>query len=212
MRKTLGIFGGTFDPIHHGHLRLALEIKQQLQLDELRLLPCHQPPHRAQPQVSSAQRAAMLRIALSGCAELQVDERELARNAPSYSYDTLSELRAEIGAQPSLVLCMGMDSFVGLNHWHRWRELLNLAHIVVVARPGWALPNSGELAELSALAASPSALRQAAAGSLVVIAPRLLPISATEIRAQLAAGESPRYLLPDAVLDYIQANRLYGGK
>jgi nicotinate-nucleotide adenylyltransferase len=209
-RRKIGIFGGTFDPIHIGHLRMALELKEQLGLDEMRLLPCHQPPHRDAPQVSSAQRAEMLRIALQDCPELQLDERELQRDKPSYTYDTLLELRAELGAEVSLVLCMGEDAFAGLPNWYCWQELIRLAHIVVIARPGWAIPESGDARdllnkqqrELKSLDCEPS-------GSIVLQSPRLLPISATEIRQQIQAGTSAQFLVPDAVWNYIKAKQLY---
>jgi nicotinate-nucleotide adenylyltransferase len=210
VRKKIGIFGGTFDPIHIGHLRMALELKEQLGLDEMRLLPCHQPPHRDAPQVSSAQRVEMLRIALQDCPELQLDERELQRDKPSYTYDTLLELRAELGSEVSLVLCMGEDAFAGLPNWYCWQELIRLAHMVVIARPGWNIPELGDARdllnkhqrELKSLDCEP-------AGSIVLQSPRLLPISATEIRQQIQAGKSAQFLVPDAVWNYIKANQLY---
>jgi nicotinate-nucleotide adenylyltransferase len=209
-RKKVGIFGGTFDPVHVGHLRLALELKEQLQLDEMRLLPCHQPPHRAAPQVSSAQRADMLRIALQDCFELQLDTRELQRDKPSYTYDTLLELRADLGSEVSLVLCMGEDAFAGLASWYCWQELIRLAHIVVISRPGWTLPESGDVRGLlDKYQGEPRHLDEAAAGSIVLQSPRLLPISATEIRQQIQAGKSAQYLVPDAVWSYIKAKQLY---
>lgn len=210
MRTCLGIFGGTFDPIHIGHLRLALELKQQLALDEMHLLPCYLPPHRAAPGASSKQRVDMLQLALQNCRELQVDTRELQRDKPSYTLDTLMELRAEVGAQTSLSLCMGMDSFCTLDSWYEWRQLIRLAHIVVVERPGYELPTIGPVAELVRRhGADVTALKTAAMGAVVIVAPRLLPVSATEIRAQLTAGQSPQFLLPDAVLNYIHAQQLY---
>ncbi len=210
MRKTLGIFGGTFDPIHIGHLRMALEIKQQLQLDEMRLLPCYLPPHRPAPGATADERVAMLRIALQNCDELRIDERELQRNKPSYTCDTLCELRAEVGDQVSLCLCMGMDSFATLDSWHNWDQLLQLAHIVVVARPGWVLPESGAVADLLNLHRRDSdAVAQQAAGTIVLLEQRLIPVSATDIRARIQAGNSPQFLLPDAVWNYIRSNALY---
>lgn len=209
-RKKIGIFGGTFDPIHIGHLRMALELKQQLGLDEMYLLPCHQPPHRDAPQVSSEQRAEMLRIALQDCPELQLDERELQRAKPSYTYDTLLELRAELGGEVSLVLCMGEDAFAGLPNWYCWQELIQLAHIVVIARPGWSIPDSGEARNLLNKHLREAAnLDNAPAGSIVLQSPRLLPISATEIRQQVQAGKSAQFLVPDAVWNYIKAKQLY---
>lgn len=210
MRKGIGFFGGTFDPIHLGHLRLALELKQQLALDEMRLLPCYIPPHRTLPSVGAQQRLEMLQLALSDCPELRWDARELQREKPSYTYDTLSELRAEFGAGVSLAWCMGMDSFIGLEGWHRWQELIELAHLVVVARPGWEMPTQGAVADLIAQRrAGADAIRTAPAGKLLLLEQRLLPISATEIRAQIQAGESPQFLMPDAVWNYIRTRNLY---
>lgn len=210
MRKTLGIFGGTFDPIHIGHLRMALEIKQQLRLDEMRLLPCYLPPHRPSPGATAGERVAMLQLALQDCAELVIDERELQRTNPSYTYDTLCELRAELGEETSICLCMGMDSFATLDSWHNWDKLLPLAHIVVVARPGWFLPESGAVADLLAAQHNSAAvIAQQAAGGIVLMEQRLLPISATDIRAQVKAGNSPQFLVPDRVWDYIRRHQLY---
>ncbi|HSC68331.1 MAG TPA: nicotinate-nucleotide adenylyltransferase [Cellvibrio sp.] len=210
MRKTLGIFGGTFDPIHIGHLRMALEIKQQLQLDEMRLLPCYLPPHRPSPGATAIERVAMLELALQDCTELVIDERELCRPNPSYTYDTLCELRAELGEETSICLCMGMDSFATLDSWHNWDKLLSLAHIVVVARPGWFLPESGAVADLLAAQRNSAALiARQAAGAIVLLEQRLLPISATDIRAQVKADNSPQFLVPDRVWDYIRRHQLY---
>lgn len=209
-RKKIGIFGGTFDPIHIGHLRMALELKQQLGLDEMRLLPAHRPPHRDAPQVSSLERAEMLRIALQNCPELQLDERELQREKPSYTYDTLLELRTELGNEVSLVLCMGEDAFAGLPNWYCWQELIGLAHMVVLARPGWAIPELGEARDLLArYQRDVKSLDYEPAGSIVLFSPRLLPISATEIRAQIKAGNSAQFLVPDAVWNYICTHNLY---
>lgn len=210
MRKTLGIFGGTFDPIHIGHLRLALDLKQQLQLDEMRLLPCYLPPHRATPSVGAGQRVDMLRIALDECPELQLDTRELSREKPSYTYDTLCELRGEVGKDVSICFCMGMDSFITLDTWHQWRDLIRLAHIVVVKRPGWELPASGPVAELlNRHGADEQQLTQSTAGAVVITSPRLMPVSATEIRQLIRAGKSAQFLVPDAVWSYICDQRLY---
>lgn len=206
----LGFFGGTFDPIHLGHLRLALELKQRLALDEMRLLPCYIPPHRAAPGADAQQRLKMLQLALADCAELRWDSRELQRENPSYTYDTLRELRTELGVDVSLSWCMGMDSFASLYSWHRWQELIELAHLVVIARPGWEMPTQGLVADLIAQhRAGVDAIRTASAGKLVILEQRLLPISATEIRAQIQAGESPQFLVPDAVWSYIRAQGLY---
>ena len=210
MRKKIGIFGGTFDPIHIGHLRMALELKQQLGLDEMRLIPCHKPPHRKSPQVSSIQRADMVGLALKDCPDLQIDERELLRNKPSYTFDTLRELRAECGEDVSLVLCMGEDAFAGLSSWYCWQELVNLAHIVVISRAGWNIPDSGEVRDLlQRHQGDVNSLDYKAAGSIVLQSLRLLPISATEIRELIGEEKSAQFLVPDAVWKYINVNNLY---
>jgi nicotinate-nucleotide adenylyltransferase len=208
--NKIGIFGGTFDPIHIGHLRLALELKQQLGLDEMRLVPCYKPPHRELPQASADERAEMLRIALKSCPDLHLDERELKREKPSYTYDTLLDLRRELGDEVSLVLCMGVDAFAGIGNWYCWQELIRLAHIVVVARPGWSLPETGDAANLLQMHKGEiKHLSYTPAGSIVLQSSRLLPISATEIRKQIHAGESAQFLVPDAVLKYIRKHNLY---
>lgn len=209
-RSKVGLFGGTFDPVHHGHLRMALEVQEGLGLEQVRLLPCHQPPHRATPSVSSAERTEMLRLALADCPSLVLDARELEREGPSYTVDSLRSVRAELGSQASLAWIMGSDAFASLDRWHRWRELLDWAHLVVVARPGWHLPSRGEVAHwLAEHRASPDVLDQQPAGAIVVQTLRLLPISATEIRDLVADGQSPQFLLPDAVWTYIQTRGLY---
>ncbi|WJW74879.1 nicotinate-nucleotide adenylyltransferase [Thiohalobacter sp. IOR34] len=206
----IGIYGGTFDPVHFGHLRTALEVAELLELDELRLLPAGRPPHRPPPQATTAQRLQMLRLALAGQARLGLDPRELQRPGPSYMVDTLASLRAELGTRP-LALILGQDAFLGLDRWHRWRELPDLAHLVVMTRPGGDWPQGGELGALFEARRSqdPAALRAAAAGRIWCCPVRQLEISASGIRALCAAGRSPRYLLPDAVLGYIEAEGLY---
>ncbi|WP_111641006.1 nicotinate-nucleotide adenylyltransferase [Marinimicrobium alkaliphilum] len=207
---AVGLMGGTFDPIHIGHLRMALEAREALGLAQVRLLPCHRPPHRDQPSVTSVERARMLQLALQDCPELVLDERELRRDGPSYTVETLIEVRRELGADTPLYWLLGTDAFAGLDRWHRWRELLDHAHLVVIERPDAPLPTRGPVADLLAERRRP--LAQAAttpAGAIVTLRLRLLPISATEIRAQIAAGESARFLLPDPVWHYIEQNHLY---
>lgn len=209
-RRVIGLLGGTFDPVHNAHLRMALELKQQLGLDEMRLLPCHQPPHRDQPQRSSDDRAAMVRLAVESCDQLSIDERELERDKPSYTVDTLLELRQQLGNRVSLCWCVGMDSLVNLSSWHRWRELLHVAHLVVTARPGWQLPIDGEVGRwLNDHRADAAQLKQSACGSVVVCEMSQLAISATAIRATIADGNSAQYLMPEVVWRYIQDNDLY---
>lgn len=208
--KTLGLFGGTFDPVHNGHLRMALELKQKLALDEMRLLPCHQPPHRDRPLRSSEDRAAMVEAALADCDELSCDRRELLLDQPSYTMETLTQLRREVGPQVSLCWCVGMDSLVNLASWHRWQELLSVAHLVVTARPGWQLPQQGEIAQWLQDHRAPSQqLTQTNAGAVVVCEMSQLEISATDIRQMIAAGYSAQFLMPEAVWSYIQESGLY---
>lgn len=206
----IGILGGTFDPIHHGHLRCAQELLQDLPLDEVRLVPCRVPPHRAAPHASVEQRLRMLNAALADAPGLSVDGRELSREGPSFMVDTLHSLRAEFGATP-LCLIVGMDAFHGLDRWHRWRELIELAHLVVAHRPGWTPPHTGDVAELlhRRVTDSPSDLRAQPAGRILPWPITALDIAATAIRAQVAAGKSPRYLVPDAVARIIAEEGLY---
>jgi nicotinate-nucleotide adenylyltransferase len=207
----IGVFGGTFDPVHYGHLRSALELVENLGLHELRLMPCAVPPHRATPGCSAADRAAMVTLAVAGEPRLRCDTRELERPGVSYTIDSLLELREELGSGNSLCMVMGCDALLGITTWRRWDELLDVAHIIVMARPGWTLPADGEVAHWLDRHRSDDVdiLRVAACGSVLVQELRPLAISSTEIRQQLAAGRSPRFLLPGPVLDYIQDRRLY---
>ncbi len=203
------IYGGTFDPIHFGHLRTAFEVAETLEA-EVRLLPAYRPPHRAQPVASPSQRLAMLERALPGQNRLRVDTRELDRGGVSYMVDTLASLREEAGQTP-LALVLGLDAFAHLDRWHQWERLIERAHLVVMTRPGGALPVSGPVADLLSAhrVDDAEALRARPAGGIWPCPVTALDISATRIRALCAAGRSPRWLLPDAVLDYIEAEGLY---
>ena len=212
----LGILGGTFDPIHHGHLRLAEEVVERCGFDCLHLIPGGVPPHRAAPGVTAAHRLAMVRLAAKGNLRLVVDDREVRKATPSYTVETLAELRTEVGPARPIALVVGADAFGGLPSWSRWTTLFSLAHLVVAGRPGFTLaPEAPALrAELDARrfpGGVRDALASAPAGCIVPVETTLLDISASAIRRCLAAGESARYLLPDAVLDYIDRNRLYQG-
>jgi nicotinate-nucleotide adenylyltransferase len=209
----IGVFGGTFDPIHFGHLRPALEVAEALALREMRLVPTHVPPHRQAPVASAAQRLAMVRLAVAGEAGLVVDTRELERAGPSYMVDTLASLRVELGSEP-LCLVLGADAYLTLESWHRWQELLELAHLVITYRPGWRLDTATASEALTRLwrehgVASREQLDARPAGTLWLQPVTQLDISATRIRAMLAAGHNPRYLLPDDVLAYIRTQNLY---
>lgn len=207
----IGIFGGTFDPIHFGHLRTALEVLEELGLAEVRLIPCHVPPHRGQPRAHADHRLELLRIAVANVPGLQVDERELRRAGPSYTVDTLFELRQEF-PDASLCLMIGMDSLLSLPSWHRWRELIELAHLVVLARPGYEPSFSGELAEWidGRRVRSAAELKSAPSGIVYFHSVTQLDISATGIRHLIKSGRLPRFLTPDAVWRQIAAQRLYG--
>ncbi|HWT16005.1 MAG TPA: nicotinate-nucleotide adenylyltransferase [Patescibacteria group bacterium] len=211
MARLTAIFGGTFDPVHLGHLRVALEISEALAAD-VRLLPAPVPPHRPQPLASAGQRMAMLELGLRGCTPLHADDRELRRDGPSYSVDTLAELRVELGPDAPLVLCVGADAFAGFATWHRYEDVFDLAHVLVLTRPGandrvaWpevlraqAVARRGTLGQL----------REHAAGRIAELSVTPLAISATAVRTLIAAGRDPRFLVPDAVAEYIDAHRLY---
>jgi nicotinate-nucleotide adenylyltransferase len=215
--RVLALLGGTFDPIHYGHLRLAAEVKAALSLPEVRLIPTGNPPHRGAPVASAAHRLAMTVL---GCAEftgLVADAHEVEREAPSYTVQTLEELHAEQPALP-LALLIGADSFAGLTQWWRWERLFTLAHFVVVDRPGAspeavALPPALEVHWQRRLTTDPARLERTLAGSIVRVQVSPQPISATAIRAALARGAEGRAevrgLLPAAVLDYIDRHQLY---
>ncbi len=206
----IGILGGSFDPVHCGHLRLALEAPQELKLDEVRLIPCGIPPHRAPPRASAQQRLAMLSAATQGEPGLRVDDREIIRPGPSYTVDTLASLRAEFPDTP-LCLILGLDAFLGLPTWRRWRELLDFAHIAVAHRPGWEMNIAGEMEQLLARyrVADASELRAHQGGRIVLWAMPALDISSSRIRALIAQAKSVRYIVPDAVREIIRTQHIY---
>ncbi|MEP6483801.1 MAG: nicotinate-nucleotide adenylyltransferase [Rudaea sp.] len=199
--KPLVVFGGTFDPVHVGHLRVALEASEFLDAD-VRLMPARTPPHRPAPVASAEHRVAMLKRAIEGQKNLSVDARELLRGGPSYTLDTLIELRAELPAQRSIALLLGDDAFAGLPTWHRWRDLFGLAHFVVLTRPNHGSTVSGELdAEIAARRTQDADdIRRSPSGKVLNLAVTPLEVSASAIRAILAAGRDPRWLVPDALV------------
>lgn len=198
--KPLAILGGTFDPVHLGHLRAAWEAAELLGA-EVRLIPVNEPPHRAKPVASPAQRLALLRAALDGQRRLNADDRELRRDGPSFSIDTLIDLRREIGPDRPLVLLLGADAFVGLPEWHRWREIFDCAHIGVLNRPGHEIAPAASLRIkiASRRCTGPEMLRELPAGRVLTIPITPLDISASRIRELLATGQEPRFLMPAAV-------------
>ncbi len=206
----IGIFGGTFDPVHYGHLRPALEVQQALRLNEIRFIPAGQPPHRDTPHATVSQRLSMLRAAIDDQPGFVVDERETQRQGPSYMVDTLDSLREEFG-QVSLYLILGYDAFLGLPAWHAWHRLIELAHLVITHRPGWnhddldvVLQNLVQQHEMT-----DAQMANQAAGGLTFVPVTQLDISATTIREQIHAGQDIRYLLPDPVYRMIYMQKLY---
>ena len=210
LTTPIGLLGGTFDPIHIGHLRPAIDARDALGLAEIRLIPNHIPPHKANPFCSSEQRLAMVRLAAAENHHFVVDERELMRDKPSYTIDTLIELRHELPDTP-LCFLMGMDSLLSLPSWHRWQELTDYAHLVVAVRPGWQPELGRELAEFVAThrANSPLAVHQQLGGHLIWLQNQPLALSATELRARLAQGDSLDGLVPQKVADYIRQQGIY---
>jgi nicotinate-nucleotide adenylyltransferase len=209
----MGILGGTFDPIHYGHLRTAFEILQALRFSEIRFMPCGSPPHRDTPVADAQLRLDMVHVATQAQPCFVVDDRELRREGPSYSVDTLAALRSEIPPR-SIALIIGMDAFLGLPKWYRWQEILQLAHIVVAHRPGWRAPDMGPLGELLAERGTHqvSDLHQKKAGHIYIHDVTQLEISSSEIRELVSMGRDPRFLLPDPVNDVIVQSGCYGGQ
>lgn len=215
MQRPIGILGGTFDPIHYGHLRLAEEMLELAGLQQIRFVPTGTPSHRDAPQVSAGHRSEMVRLAIAGQPAFVLDEREVKRERLCYTVDTLREMRAELGEQQSLCLLMGGDVFLQLHSWREWEALFGLAHIVVGYRPGYTIAERIGAAPLvlrehyrERLCAS-STLRDRPHGGIAVLGIPKLEISATVIRSRLAEQRSIRYLLPQAVAQYIHQHNLY---
>ena len=214
--NPVGIFGGTFDPVHFGHLRLAQEVAEYCGLESVRIVPAGVPPHRNPPHCGASHRMEMVKIAAAGNPLLVPDEREVLKTSPSYSVETLLDLRSELGPDKPICFMVGADAFLGFPAWHRWRELFDLAHILVAQRPGCDIRSAitGALGEEYAARSErdPAALRRFSCGRIVTIDITLLDISASTIRECFAKGASARYLLPEGVLDYIQNHGLYREK
>lgn len=206
--KPIGLLGGTFDPVHNGHLRLAIEAYEALGLDHVRLLPLNQPAHRARPWATAAMRTEMLRAAVAP--PLELDMREIERGGVSYTVDTLSDMRRQWPAR-SLCLLMGLDAYHSLPTWHRAGELLSLAHIVVVARPAIGGSTHADLDELigNAHADCVDDLHHSSPGRVFFLDIPLLPIAASELRTRCGSGRDIRHLVPPAVHDIITRHRLY---
>lgn len=208
--RAIAIFGGTFDPVHYGHLRAAAEVAEQLGVSDFRLLPAGEPPHRDSTWASPRHRMAMLELALAPHADLSVDDREVLRDGPSYMTDTLASIRAEAGDLP-VVLCLGQDAANQLHCWHEWTRLIDLAHLLVMTRPEAEPSYSVAVAEVfeGRWVDDPKALMDHPAGRVCKVDVTCLAISSTDIRNQLARNGNPRFLLPSTVLAYIRKHGLY---
>ena len=212
LEKALVVFGGTFDPIHNGHLKSSIAIKELLGVEVVKLVPCQIPPHRSSPSTTPEHRLEMLRIATEALGGIEVDERELRRTGPSFTYDTLKSYREELGAEVPLILVMGSDAFVTLAEWYRWREICELAHLVVLNRPyGSDREASDVLCKWmeDKLCDDPGALVKTAAGKICPLKLVQVPVSATRIRELYGQGGDLDDLVPDEVNRYIKTEQLY---
>lgn len=210
-RHSVAIFGGTFDPIHNGHLRSAIEIKEALGVSELRLMPSHRPPLRGAPGAESRQRLAMVNAAIYGEVGLCSDDREIKRDGPSYTVDTLRDLRVEMGEAVSLTVVMGSDAFNQLHRWQDWQSLFELANVLLLHRADHPVAAHADVDQFTAArrVTDVCSLKTMSAGGFYELGLIQLPISATDIRQRLASGRSIRYLVPDAVASYIAEHGLY---
>lgn len=213
MSESVKVFmGGTFDPIHNGHLRTALEIEQWLGVNQVTLIPSKAPVHRLQPERTGQQRLDMVRLAVADEPGLFADDREVMSENASYTVLTLESFRREVGEKTPVCMVLGMDAYLSLPQWDRWQELLTLCHVVVVKRPGWVYAPCEQMQDISRKHETKDLKRllTSAAGHVIFRELTPLGISATQIRQLVRDGCSPRYLIPDAVWDYIQKNKLYG--
>ncbi len=201
----IGIFGGTFDPVHNGHLRTALDVYEALGLRQLRFMPLGRAVHRAQPGGSAARRLAMLKAGISGQPGFVVDERELRQNRPSYTLHSLQSLRIELGGEMPLCWLLGRDAFNGFAEWYQPQRILERAHLVVMDRPGHGLPKDLAMQELmrGRVTEDPAVLRNSPAGKILFQAVTQMDISSSDIRQRLASGRSVRWLVPEAVREYL---------
>lgn len=211
---AVGILGGTFNPIHFGHLRMAQELTEALHLDTVRFIPAASPPHKDMPAISAEQRLAMVKLAIAGNETFTVDDRELHRSGASYTLDTLHSLRQELGADASITLFMGSDAFTQFDTWHRWQEIINLCHIALVQRPqlrghNQRLSKTLETFLHNHYSENSDELHTQPSGLITMRQITALDISSTAIREAMQHGHSVRYLMPDCVINYIESNQLY---
>lgn len=210
LEQPIGILGGTFDPIHMGHLRMAVELHDALSLAKVHVIPCLKPVHRKLPVASAEHRMEMVKCAVANEPTLIADNREIRRKGPSYMIDTLLDMRKEMPNTP-LCLLVGIDAFLGFASWHRYNDMLDVAHIVIAHRPQYQLPATGVIADLvkHKRQTDTSYIHHHLAGGLLLWPITALDISATDIRKQIAMGKNPRYLLPDNVYQYIKQHGVY---
>lgn len=211
---AIGILGGTFNPIHFGHLRMAQELADALDLDTVHFIPAANPPHKDAPNISAEQRAAMVKLAIANNDSFVFDDRELHRAGASYTLDTLLSLREELGEKASITLFMGSDAFTKFDTWHRWQEIIQHCHIALVQRPQLRghehkLSKPLETFLHNHYSENSDDLHQQAAGFITMRQITALDISSTAIRHALQHGDSVRYLMPDNVIEYIQQHQLY---
>jgi nicotinate-nucleotide adenylyltransferase len=208
---SVAIFGGTFNPVHNGHLRIAIELAELLEVDSLRMIPCALPAHREAPSASPEQRLKMLKLGIGEQPQLLADDIELRRDGPSYTIDTLRAIRAQIGDSTALYLCVGMDVVASLDSWRDWQKLTDFCHLIVSSRPGYQVPESGPLAEWvkARLCDDLPTLKKSSAGKLHLCNLTMLGISSTAIRHKISTGEKIDYLTPTAVVNCIQQQHLY---
>ena len=211
--RHVGLLGGTFNPIHFGHLRMAQELADAVNLDEVRFIPSANPPHKTAPSVSAEHRCHMVQLAIQNNPQFKLDTRELNRKGASYTIDTLILLRGELGDDVALSLMMGSDAFTNLNTWHRWQELLNFCHLILVQRPNslikQPLDNALEKLLHEHYTEDLDDLSAQAAGCIHMQSVTALDISSTAIRAAFQNKLTPHYLLPENVIHYIELHQLY---
>ena len=213
VKYGVGLFGGTFDPVHIGHLNTAIGLKEKFQLKEMRLVLCARPSHRSAPICSVIDRKKMLSLAVSEkkYKDLIIDEIECKRTGPSYTLDTVSEIRNQIGSKVPMCLCLGMDSFLSINSWNHWKDLISMTHIIVAKRPGSEQPKSGEIYEFIKKYRSidKQNFRDTPSGNIFLTEMTPISISSTAIRKAVFKQDCLYKLLPEKIIKYIKENQLY---
>ena len=208
---SVALLGGTFNPIHFGHLNLANCLVDYLQVESVRMIPCAIPPHRETPSVSAEQRLAMLQLAIDDHPLLTSDDLELRKSTPSYSIETVQQIRQQVGEETPLFFCIGMDSLLTIDSWHHWQQLLDYCHLAICPRPGYKLPIKGHLAEWieQNLCDDIERVKTLAQGCLHLCKIPLKDISSTAIRDSIKCAQSIDHLTPKPVVNFITKHSLY---